>query len=180
MASVRHSIRHIELRIERTWRKTPHLPKEGQRWLAYNVWWITLIGAIISGLSVLALVNWLVQLAFPLSYYGYALVGAFTAWQEFSTTVSLVFVIVTGLLLAFAVRPLKAVQKKGWALLFIASLVQAVDIVVGALLSLSVFTFIVNIIFGGIFLAIGMYFLFEIRDQFAHVIRTTKIPPKDS
>jgi hypothetical protein len=163
-------VRRIEQQIEKWWRSVPHLPKNGQRWLAENVWWIALVGAIMSAVSVLVLLNSLRYLISPVSYYGYVLTSSYTGWAIFTTIVSLVFVIITGLLLAFAVKPLRAVEKKGWTLLFMVSLVEAVNIVLNAVLSLSIFGFIIEVIFGAIGVAIGLYFLFEIRDHFAHIL----------
>jgi hypothetical protein len=171
-------LRRVEVLLEKWWKGIPHLPKGGQRWLAENVWWLTLIGAILSAISFLVLLNTIRQLASPVSYFGYVLTPAYTGWAIFTSIVSLVFVVITGLLLAFAVKPLRAIDKKGWTLLFIVGLVEAVNIVLNAILSLSVFGFITEIIFGAIGFAIGMYFLFEIRDHFAHVVSTAKVEKK--
>lgn len=164
----------IEQMIEKWLKAIPHLPKSGQRWLAENVWWIALIGAILSGISVLVLLNTIRELTSPVSFYGYVLTSTFTGWEIFISIVSAVFVIVTGLLLALAVKPLRAIEKKGWTLLFIVSLVEAVNVVLGAVLSLSVFGFITQVIFGAIGFAIGIYFLFEIRGHFAHIVVPAK------
>jgi len=168
----------VEQMIEKWLKAIPHLPKSGQRWLAENVWWMALVCAILSGISVLVLLNTLRELTSPVSFYGYVLTSTFTGWEIFTTIVSAVFVIITGLLLAVAVKPLRAIEKKGWTLLFMVSLVQAINVVVGAVLSLSVFGFITQVIFGAIGFAIGIYFLFEIRDHFAHVVTVAKVKAK--
>ncbi len=164
----------IELKIEAWLKAIPHLPTSGQRWLAENVWWMALVAAILSGISALVLMNTINQFTNPVSSFGYVLTPSYTGWEILTSIVSLCFVIVTGILLAAAVKPLRAIQKKGWMLLFVVALVDAINIVLGAILSLSVFGFITQVIFGAIGLAIVMYFLFEIRNQFAHVVTTTK------
>ncbi len=169
----------VEQQIERRWKSVPHLPTGGRRWLAENVWWLALIGAIMSAISFLVILNTIRYLTDPVSYFGYTLTPSYTGWAIFTSIVSLVFVVVTGVILALAVKPLRAVDKKGWTLLFTVSLIEAINVVLSAILSLSVFGFIVDIIFGAIGVAIGLYILFEIRDNFAHVVtakpaKTTK------
>jgi hypothetical protein len=75
-------------------------------------------------------------------------------------------------LLALAITPLKAKQKKGWVLLFITWLLGALSVVVTAILTLSVLNFITSVIFGALWVAVGGYLLFEMHGQFAHVERS--------
>ena len=166
-------------KIEKTvlgWTKNvPHLPLVGQKWLADNVWWIALVGAIISGIAALfalsGLFALLAMLGGPSSvYYVY---GNYSEIAVLTSVTSLVFLIINGILLALAVNPLKAKQKKGWVLLFLVLLVQAISIVINAVISFSVLGFIMAILFGAIGLAIGAYFVFEIHGQFAHAPKAT-------
>ena len=89
------------------------------------------------------------------------------------SVVSLVFLVATGILLALAVKPLKALEKKGWVLLFMTLLLEALSVVVNAVLSFSVLGFIMSLLFGAIGLAIGAYFIFEIHGQFGHTPKAT-------
>lgn len=159
-------------------KNVPHLPANGQKWLGKNVWWIVLIGAIVSGIAVLftigSVFTAVALLGAASTYAGYYVAGTVTGWLVVSALVSLAFLIAQGLLLALAVNPLKAGQKKGWTLLFGAWLVNAVSVVVSAILSMSILGFITGIIFGAIGLAIGGYFLFEIHGQFGGTAKVAK------
>jgi hypothetical protein len=159
------------------WTKSlPHLPANAQKWLGQNVWWIDLVGVILSVIFGLVAIGALfTTIALLNSVYGYYAVGL-SGWSIIGSVVAIVFWAVQIFLLALAVSPLKAMLKKGWVLLFITWLVRAVGIVVSAILSFSIFGFIGGIIFGAIGLAISGYFLYEIHGQFAHV--TKKVPAK--
>jgi FtsH-binding integral membrane protein len=165
-------------KLERTvlgWFKgVPNLPTGARKWLGDNMWWIVLIGAILTGLGVLgslaaisALLSVLDSVA--VSYYTSTTV---TSWAIVTGFVGLAFSIVEGVLLAVAVKPLKDKQKKGWVLLFATWLVGAIAVIVNSILSLNVFGFIIGILFGAVWAAISGYFLFEIHGQFAHVERS--------
>ena len=164
-------------RIVLGWVKNiPHLPATAQKWLGANVWWIVLIGAIIGGIWFLFALNSLF-ISFALlnsisnSYY---VINDLAGYTIFKGIVGLVLLGLAVAALAFAVMPLKDQQKKGWVLLFTSWLISAISIVVSAILSLSVIGFIISIIFGAIFLAIGGYFLFGIHGQFAHPAKRAK------
>jgi hypothetical protein len=166
------------------WAKNvPHLPPAGQKWLGQNVWWIVLIGAIVSGIALLFAIGALFTLiallgAVTASYYGaYAATGV-TGLTIAAAIVSLVFVVFRVILLAVSVKPLKEMQKKGWVLLFIVWLLQGLSVVISAVLSFSIAGFLLGIIFGAIGLAVSGYFLFEIHGQFAHSPRVTKSAKK--
>lgn len=155
-----------------TWIKDiPHLPATAQKWLGDNIWWIVLIGAILTGIS--ALFTFISVMSFAsistsivASYYP---VASFSSWALVTGLVTLAFTVAQAVLLAVAVKPLQLKQKKGWVLLFITWLLSAVSVVVGAVMTLNPFGFIVGLIFGAIGLAITGYFLFEVHNQFAHV-----------
>ena len=166
-------------KLEKTvlgWAKdVPHLPIFAKKWLAVNVWWIVLIGAILSGIAALVALNSLYAVTTLLSapsnaYYVYAGYNNIVILQS---VVSLVFLVATGILLALAVKPLKALEKKGWVLLFMTLLLEALSVVVNAVLSFSVLGFIMSLLFGAIGLAIGAYFIFEIHGQFGHTPKAT-------
>jgi hypothetical protein len=154
------------------WAKNvPHLPAAGQKWLGENVWWIVLVGAIISGIAVLislAGIFTLISLIGATSSAYYVIGSSYTSLSLVSALISFVFLVANGILLAIAVKPLQNMQKKGWVLLFMALLIEALSVVVHAVLSFSIVAFIIDIIFGAVGLAIGAYFIFEIHGQFGH------------
>lgn len=163
-------IKKLETTVAGWVKDVPHLPAAGQKWLGENVWWIVLIGAILSGIAFLFALSALFTLIALLGTVSsaYYVVPTVTSWAVVSGVVSLVFLVLQGLILAVAVNPLKTRQKKGWVLLFASWLLNAVAVVVNSILTLSVGGFILGILFGAIGLAIGGYFLFEIHSQFAH------------
>ena len=172
------------LKLERTilgWVKdVPHLPIGARKWLADNIWWLAVIGAVLTGISVLVLIGALFTnlstLSSPIiSYYASS---TFVGWLVVTTAVSLAFAVAEGLLLAFSITPLKEKQKKGWVLLFAVWLLGILSVVVSAILTLNVLSFLGNIIFGAVWVAISGYFLFEIHGQFAHVERSKGVKAK--
>jgi len=173
-------INKLEATVAGWTKNVPHLPASAQKWIAANAWWIVLIGAILSGISVLVILfSTLAAIAVLASvsagtFDSFAGVGI-TGFTIAAAFVGLAFTLIRAFIMAIAVKPLKDLQKKGWVLLFVVWLIQALSVVVGSVLTFSIGGFFVGLIFGAIGLAIGGYFLFEIRGQFAH---TTKAAAK--
>lgn len=146
----------------------PHLPKNGQKWLAENVWWLALIGAVLSVLGLLAI--------FPLflaaiavtsiattATLGYSVVGAgYAGLFWLSALIGIVSYVATTILLIMSISPLKARAKKGWQLLFLSYLLNFALAVVSDLVVLNIFG-IIGALIGA---AIAGYFLFEIHEYF--------------
>ncbi len=165
----------VLLKLERMvqgWLKgLPHLPVGVRQWLGSNIWWIAAIGAVLSGLAaftlMISLFTNLSALTTPfVSYYASP---TFVTWVIIKTIITLVFTVLECVLLAMAITPLKEKQKKGWVLMFAVLLLGVLSAVVSAFLTLSVFSFIISIIFSAIWLAVSAYLLFEIHGEFAHV-----------
>ena len=154
-------------------RNVPHLPVSAQKWLAENIWWITLTAAILTGITFLRGVAGIFSQVGRLNdpSNAYFVDDSFLEVALVASAISLFFVLIRGLLLAFAVTPLKERQKKGWVLLFMTLLVQALALAVSAVLTFSFVGFIILVLFGGILLGIGAYFLFEIHGQFSHPVK---------
>ncbi len=158
-------------------KNVPGLPEGARKWLADNIWWIVIVGLVLTIISVLGS---LAALSTRISVLGtvaasYYVSSVTSSWLIVADIVALLFMIAEAILLFFAIQPLREKQKKGWVLLFATWLLGAVALVVNALLGLSVLHFIVAILFGAIWLAISGYFLFEIHSQFAHVERSRGI-----
>ena len=175
-------IKKLEALVEGWLKKAPHLPKNVQKWLAENVWWIALIGAIAYGISILVGLSTLAFLGSVSNTLYY--VPGFATWTAITTVLNLVFAVLIGLLLAMSVNPLKAMTKKGWTLLFTVLLVNIVNVVISLVISfaksltlsglLGIGGLIFGLIFSAIFVAIAAYFLFEIRSKFAHTTKAAK------
>jgi len=162
-------ITKLENKVLRWARSLPHLPASNRKWLGANIWWLVLIVAILSGYALLRTLDSIFRLGPDYGIGGMTnLVSEYSSLVLMSVVVSNVFIAANLLLLAFAVKPLKAMEKKGWVLVFMALLVQALAVVVGAVLSLSILTFILGLIYGAMVTAISLYFLFEIHGEFAH------------
>ena len=148
----------------------PRLPVAARKWLGDNVWWIAIVGVVLTGIGILmsiqavfatlALIGQVAHSFYPLA--------TFSAWSVVTIVVGLVFAVVSGLFLFTAVQPLKEKQKKGWVLLFVSWLVGILGFVVGMILSFNIFNFFLGVIFGALVTALSGYLLFEIHGQFAH------------
>jgi len=170
----------LEEKVFGWFKAAPNLPNDVRKWLGENVWWIIIIGVILNGINIL---RGFAALEEQLSLRGtvagsYYVSSATSDWSIVTISVSLVFLIIEVILLFLAVKPLREKQKKGWVLLFAAWLVSAIALVANAALTLGVFSFIITILFGAVWLAITGYFLFEIHGQFAHVERSKGIKNK--
>jgi FtsH-binding integral membrane protein len=153
------------------WLKSaPHLPKNWQRWIAENAWWIVLVGIIALAISIMSgldnVAKYTTFVGNASSYLGLYVTSPYAAGWIFSAIISLSLATVVVILLASAISAIKEQQKKGWERLFIALMICAVSILIGAFLTFNVFDFIFNAIFGGIGLTIVAYFIFEIRSYF--------------
>jgi uncharacterized membrane protein YhaH (DUF805 family) len=167
----------LEKKVISWFKSTPDLPAGGRKWLGDNVWWLALVGAILSGVSVIFSLFALTALTALMGTTGatYYVTPTVTSWAIVTTIVALVFTVLKGILLAMAVQPLKEKQKKGWVLLFATWLLSGVAVVVNSLLTLSIIGFIFGVLFGAVWLAILGYFLIEIHGEFAHVERSAGV-----
>ena len=170
----------LERTVAEWFKNVPHLPANARKWLGDNVWWIALIGAILSGIGILALLGSLISAVstFGSPIVSYYATPTFLGWIIVTTSVALFFMAIEALLIAAAVAPLKEKQKKGWVLLFASWLVGVVYAVVTTILTLNVLTIIGNLIFSAVWVAISGYFLFELHGQFAHVEKSKGVKEK--
>ncbi len=166
----------LEKLILEWYKKVPHLPESFRKWLGDNVWWIAVIGLVFAAISALfVLFGTLLGSAAAVAY----VLPTFAAWQIVTGVVSLVFLVLEAILLGLAIKPLQNKQKKGWVLLYLLWLLGVVYVVVGAVLTLNPFLFIVQILFGAIWVAVSGYFLFEIHSQFAHVLKSSGVKAEE-
>lgn len=148
----------------------PHLPVNAQKWIADNSWWIVLVGVILSIIGLMfmisALIVALTLVGTTVSYYGYVATGSYGGWWVVNSVIALIFSIGLVALMSTAITPLKTMKAKGWKILFLTLIVNALYIVVNAIFSFSVIGFVFGLIFGAIGLAISSYILFEIKSHF--------------
>ena len=151
----------------------PHLPKGLRDWLVENAWWLTLIGVVLGAIAAFQLVGALIFVAgLTAAYLG----AGYGALYIPSVVVSMAVLIATIVIEAMAIQPLKAKQKRGWDLVFLASVVSIVGSLVGSVIG--------GNIFGGIFMAavsavIGVYVLFELRPHYLGEKRASEKSAKE-
>lgn len=164
----------LEEKVFGWFKAAPNLPNGARKSLAENIWWIVIIGSIFMVINALTGLTYIeAQVSLQGTVAGsYYVSSAASDWSIVTSAVSVIFLILQIILLFMAVKPLKAMQKKGWVLLFASWLLSGVALVANALLTLGVVSFIITILFGAVWLAITGYFLFEIHGQFAHVERS--------
>ena len=160
---VMQTVTKLENMAAEWYKGMPHLPVNGRRWLSTNIWWIALVGVILGVLSVATVFFGTLLVGMFAATYGGVAGAALAGLGAFVVILSLLFSIVTMLLTAMAISPLKAKQKRGWTLIFITVLLQVAAAVVHLLFTFDIFGLIWNLLFT----AIGAYFLFEVRDGFS-------------
>lgn len=157
-----NSVGKLETTIAGWYKGLPHLPAEVRKWLSENVWWIALVGVIFGAFSILGMLFFSLLAGAALT----AIAGGLGAIAGITIFLSVLFTVLLGavclVLSAMAINPLKAMQKKGWTLLFWVLLIEAAATVLTNLLSA---TFL-GLIWGLLWVAVGGYFLFELRSYF--------------
>ena len=139
----------------------PHLPQEWRHWLADNVWWLVLIGVVLGAFGILGLVPVVLGISI---FTGIVAGPAAGALVIITGIVNMAVLVVSVVLEAMAVTPLKAKQKKGWDLLFLVSLVAFAGSVLNAIITGNI-GHILGLLVGTL---IGLYLLFEVRMYFVH------------
>lgn len=162
------TIQKLETTLAAWYKQVPfHFPENVRRWIVRNVWWIVLIGVILSALTVIAAARTAfyvdqltVQYGALANYYGVQTVNS--SMNNVALWTGLGFSAAVLVVEALAIQPLKARNKRGWDLLFLGMLISALSAVVTAVLYVNAF----SLIGSAISLAIGGYFLFEIHSQY--------------
>ena len=156
------NLKNLETMVASWYSGMPHLPKDGRKWLAVNAWWLVLVGVILGTLGILSVLLGVLVAGTVLAGYGGPIGAALGGLAIVIVTISLAFAIVDMIISAMAISPLKAMQKKGWSLLFLVALINILSLLVSFLFQLNLF----SLIWGFIFAGVGGYFLFEVRDYF--------------
>lgn len=160
----------LEKTFAELYKNLPHLPPEGRQWLARNVWWIALVGAVIGALGIIPLLAVVFGIGLIASFIagpiGIVLSGTLLVAAIISMTYLILFTVIT----AMAVSPLKNHQKKGWDYVFIIMLLGLVALVLNLVFAFDVSSLLVGVLS----LAIAGYFLFEIRDYFNEIVPITR------
>lgn len=168
------AVHSLEKTLSEWYGKLPHLPLGARKWLGENIWWIVIIGIVLSVIGIFGLIVTLFT-AFGISAYVSTLPYAAYSATSFGSIwitalIGLASLVLTTVLLAMAISPLKAKVKKGWTILFVIALIEFVLSVVGEVVTLDISGTVLSVIW----LAIWGYFLFEIRDEFGRQPKVTE------
>lgn len=164
------SIRKLEVTVAGWYKSVPHLPKDVQKWIATNAWWIVLIGVIAGVFATLALLSVTFFAGALLAGVGGAVGAAIGGLAIIAVFIGLLLSVVQLVLAAMAIQPLKALKKKGWDLLFIITLLDVASLAVLLLLTFDIF----GTIWGLLWAAVGAFFLFEIREYYGQSAHSDK------
>lgn len=155
------------------WLKSlPHLPKNAQKWIATNIWWLELIGLIIMAIVGFGLI-YILMVAFGISTAvtsAYGIPIAYTGLTVTATILTLGLMFISIAIMAMAINPLKALKKRGWDLLFIVLVVNCASTVISILFSFN----LSSILSSAVSIFISAYLLFEIRSYFV-AVKTAKV-----
>jgi hypothetical protein len=166
------SINKLEVKLADWYKTMPHLPQQGRKWLATNVWWITLVCVILMCIGIFGIITLTFFAGAALSFYGGATGIAIGGIVVIAALALVAFMAITVALGTMAITPLKMMQRQGWILLFIIMLIRVVEQLVSFIFSFNLF----GLIWGLFFTAIGGYFLFEIRDFYGKANSKSKTP----
>lgn len=149
----------LEEAIGRLFRKMPHLPRESRDWIADNIWWLVIIGLVLSAMTVLDLL----LLLFGASLYMGLTADIAVGSAVFITTmINLAMFSIVVVLEAMAIKQLHLKRRYGWELLFVICLVLLAGSVLRALMNNSLSGLLNPLVVA----FISFYLLFEIRDYF--------------
>lgn len=141
----------------------PKLPKGFTDFLVMVAPWFTLLGGLMSLYSVYAIWHWAHWASDLNNLYNLAGVPNPAGRLSAMLWVSMASIAVLGVIYLMAFSGLKNKQKKGWDLLFLASLVNVVYGIVTMFTDYSYGGGIFGTVIGTL---IGWYFLFQIRDYY--------------
>jgi hypothetical protein len=157
-------VNKVEATVASWYKNLPHLPENGRKWLADNIWWLVLISVILGVMALFPMIGALVLSGAVVSSYGaYGYTGYNTGMAFTVIIISIIFYLVDVVLSAVAISPLKGHRKRGWSILFLLLMLSLVFNVATAVASYN----IGSLVFGLVGVAIGGYLLFEIRDLFS-------------
>lgn len=163
------SLRQLETTVASWYKKAPHLPVEARQWIARNAWWIIIVGIVLLGFGVIVALLGVFFAGALLTGLG-PIGAAVGGLAMVAVTLSMFFSIACIVLAAMAISPLKAMRKKGWNLLFLLVVIEAVALAVSLLLTFD----ITGTVWGLLWLAVDGYFLFEVREYFEEKTKKSK------
>lgn len=165
------TLHNLEQKMAEWYKPMPRLPRDAQKWLAENIWWIVLVGVVCGAIALVSVFFFTLLAGTLLTAFGGGF-GALLGVLIFMSVLTSVIAGGIGLVLGgLAIMPLQEMRRKGWTLLFMTLLIQAASIILSNVLSMN----LPMLIWGLLWVAVGGYFLFEIRSYFVSITKTKKI-----
>lgn len=169
------SVEDFGLRLHK---KLPvHLPVEWRRWLAQHSWWLVAIGAALTIISVLNLLQSVLRFGHP----GYldtvwrvGLSSSYTTTLVVSAWIAIITSAIVAAMQIAAIQDLRQRKKKGWNMLLAAMIVGIIGRLVSGFVGGSVFGVVIS---AAIAAAIGGFLLLEIRPEFVAKKSAEKASP---
>lgn len=164
----------VEQSLVKAFKDLPHFPKSLRDWVGENAWWIVIIGVVLGGISILSSLFAATLFGPFLVMYAGGVGGGYAATLVgISGLISLAVLIVTVVVEAMAISPLKAKQKRGWNLIFLSWLIGVAGSLVGIVMNVlaggNIFAAVGGLVWTALFAAIGAYVLFEFRSYYVTV-----------
>lgn len=163
-------------------KQAPKLPANAKKVIVEFLPWITLVIALLSIWAVWILWDWahtanrLIEFTNQLS----AAYGVDTPAIErltFGVWLALAIMVVQAVIYLAAFAPLRARKKSGWDLLFLGLII---NLIYGVVILFTDYGGFGSLIVSLLFSAIGLYFLFQIRDMYLKGPSTNKSKPENS
>ena len=127
--------------------KFPHIPDGGRKTLADIAPWLSLIFGVLGLFAILSAGS-------LMSYLSFSFIGM--GMLQISMFISLLAGLIASVLQILAFKPLKARHKKGWSLLFYATVLTTATTILSLLFGYSSLSGLVGVL-------IGFWLLFEVR-----------------
>lgn len=153
----------FERSVAKWYNGVPHFPASVRAWLARSAWWITLLFVLFAGIGAFSLLLIVLVFGAVLTSVVSGLGAAIGGIAFIIAVGSMFFLLVSIILGAMAIGPLRAMQKRGWRLLFYVLVVNAVADILSLVVHQNILLFLGQI---AILLLVG-YVLFEIRRDFS-------------
>ncbi len=164
----------LEVALAEQFNKLPfHLPTDVRAWIATNAWWIIIIGVVASvfsiwgSLQVLFFAQSTIDSAYEAArQYGITMPAYSNPMADVSLWIGIIVFVAVLVLQVKAINPLRSMSKRGWDLVFLSMLISLAGSFLTSVIIGSVLSGLFGLILG---IAIGGFFLFEIRSNFAAV-----------
>lgn len=161
-------VKKLDSKLSELFKDAPELPKSSKEVLA-QIWpWLALIGGIAQAFAALAvwrLLQWTNTVAEFTTYYARAagVTASLSAFDKLAIYLGVAVLVVDAVILVAAFAPLRARQRRGWDLLFLAALVNVVYSVVSIFINGRGFA---SFIFSLIGSAVGFYLLYQVKELY--------------